>query len=359
MSGMKIKRITAVILGILMIVAVLTACGSTTNDRAEEGPGGAAEFPMTVTDQLGNEVTIEAPAERIVSSYYISSSICIALGLADNLVATEERIEERPFYHLTAPQLIGEIDVGSPKAFDLEACLAAEPDLVILPKKAKDYATTLTEMGIQTIVINPESHEQLVEMVKLIGAVTGTDETASALIARYDNILDKASVLTSGLADEDKPAVYMCGVNSYLTTAPKDMYQASLVRAAGGKNAADEIEGDAWTDISYEQFLAMNPDVILIPTNNMANGQPDYTAEEVMSDPQLAEVTAVRNRAVYNMPVGFEPWDSPVPSGVLGMLWMIATLYPDTYSMEEFAQEAADFYQTFYGFEMDTTELIN
>ena len=53
----------------------------------------------------------------------------------------------------------------------------------------------------------------------------------------------------------------------------------------------------------------MNPDVIIIPTNNMANGQPDFTADEVMSDEQLKEVAAVKNGAVYNMPTGFEAWD--------------------------------------------------
>ena len=95
------------------------------------------------------------------------------------------------------------------------------------------------------------------------------------------------------------------------------MYQASVITSAGGKNAGDSLEGDSWTDISYEQFIAMNPDVIIIPTNNMANGQPDFTADEVLSDEQLKEVIAVKNGAVYNMPTGFEAWDSPVPCGAL------------------------------------------
>ena len=92
-------------------------------------------FPLTVKDQLGNEVTLEHAAERIVSGYYISSSTCIALGLKDKLVATEEKIDKRPIYKLAAPELIGKVgNVGSAKAFDLEACIAAEPDLVILLK---------------------------------------------------------------------------------------------------------------------------------------------------------------------------------------------------------------------------------
>ena len=269
-------------------------------------------------------------------------------------MATEEKIDKRPIYKLAAPELIGKVgNVGSAKAFDLEACIAAEPDLVILPKKAKDYAATLTEMGIPAIVVNPESHAQLVEMITLIGALTGAQDAAAKLIARYDEVTAKVEGFTAGLADADKPVVYMCGNSSYMSTAPKDMYQASLITSAGGKNAGDVLEGDAWTDVSYEQIIAMNPDVIVIPTNNMANGQPDYTAAELMADANLAEVTAVKNGAVYNMPTGFEAWDSPVPSGVLGMLWMTSTLHPSLYSMDAFAIDAADFYKTFYGFALD------
>ena len=89
----------------------------------------------------------------------------------------------------------------------------------------------------------------------------------------------------------------------------------------------------------------------------MANGQPDYNAAEILADSNLAEVTAVKNGAVYNMPTGYEAWDSPVPSSVLGMLWMVVTLHPDLYSMDEFANDAAEFYKTFYNIEIDKTQL--
>lgn len=57
----------------------------------------------------------------------------------------------------------------------------------------------------------------------------------------------------------------------------------------------------------------MNPDVIVIPTDNFAVSSPDYTAEDVLNNATFADVTAVKNGAVYQMPVGFEAWDSPFP----------------------------------------------
>lgn len=362
------KKITAFLLALLMAASLFAGCGQAApvettepvSTAAETAPQEASPFPITVTDQIGNTVTVEGPAQRIVSGYYISSSACIALGLKDRLVATEMQIDERPIYAHAAPELVGTLpNVGSAKAFDLEACLSAEPDLVILPKKAKDYAATLAEMGIPAIVVSPESHVQLQEMISLIAALTGTQETAQALLDRYAQLLSQVAELTEGLSEEEKPVVYLGGTGSYLTTAPRDMYQAALINYTGGKNAGDVLEGDSWTDVSYEQLLAMNPDVIIIPTNSMANGQPDYTAADILADSSLSEVTAVKNGAIYNMPAGFEAWDSPVPSGVLGMLWMLSTLHPELYTSEEFMEEAADFYRSFYGFEIDTSAIQN
>ena len=48
-------------------------------------------YPVTITDHLGREVTIEKQPESFVSGYYISTSLMIALGLDDQLVALRQR----------------------------------------------------------------------------------------------------------------------------------------------------------------------------------------------------------------------------------------------------------------------------
>ena len=72
----------------------------------------------------------------------------------------------------------------------------------------------------------------------------------------------------------------------------------------------------------------------------------------------MAGVTAVENEAVYHMPTELAEWDSPVPSGILGNLWMMAVLHEDLYSMETMRGDAAEFYQTFYGVTIDAEKLI-
>ena len=51
-----------------------------TTTEAEEP---AAYYPVTVTDQAGREVVIEEEPQKLVSGYYISTSLMIALELDD------------------------------------------------------------------------------------------------------------------------------------------------------------------------------------------------------------------------------------------------------------------------------------
>lgn len=352
----RINKWLAMLLAVVMVLS-FAACGKEPAPAPQPEPTTDVTYPVTVKDMAGREVTLEKQPERIVSGYYISSSACIALGLTDKMVGIEDKSAKRPIYKLAAPALIDLPNVGSAKAFDLEACIATEPDLVILPMKQKDIAQTLQEMGIATLLVLPESHEQLIEMFTLIGTATNTVKQAEKLISYYNTKLSAVTELTRDIPDDEKPVVYLGSTSDILRTAPREMYQASLITTAGGKNAGDVLEGSSWTDIDNETFLTMNPDIIVIPTDNFAVSSPDYTAEDVMNNPTFSDVTAVKNGAVYQMPVGYEAWDSPVPSGILGTLWMLKTLHPELYPAEQFAADVNEFYTVFYGFSVNEQDL--
>ena len=352
----RINKWLAMLLAVVMTLS-FAACGKEPAPAPQPEPSTDVTYPVTVKDMAGREVTLEKQPERIVSGYYISSSACIALGLTDKMVGIEDKSAKRPIYKLAAPALIDLPNVGSAKAFDLEACIATEPDLVILPMKQKDTAQTLQEMGIATLLVLPESHEQLIEMFTLIGTATNTVKQAEKLISYYNTKLSAVAELTRDIPDDEKPVVYLGSTSDILRTAPREMYQASLITTAGGKNAGDVLEGSSWTDIDNETFLTMNPDIIVIPTDNFAVSSPDYTAEDVMNNPTFSDVTAVKNSAVYQMPVGYEAWDSPVPSGILGTLWMLKTLHPELYPAEQFAADVNEFYTVFYGFSVNERDL--
>ncbi|MFR8519771.1 MAG: ABC transporter substrate-binding protein, partial [Emergencia timonensis] len=97
----------------------------------------------------------------------------------------------------------------------------------------------------------------------------------------------------------------------------------------------------------YEQLLNWNPDYIIIAA------EASYTAEDLRSVPELANLKAVKENHVLTMPSDFEAWDAPAPSGILGKLWLLAALHPEAYSLEEFQEDVSDFYDRFYGFTVD------
>ena len=359
-NNMKIKSI-ALALAAAMALS-LAACGQSASQSQSAAPASGSQsqpqsqsasapaaveetMPVTLTDAAGRQVTIETEPETLVSGYYITTSMLIALGQQDKLVGIEAKADTRPIYALAAPELLELPSVGTAKEFDLEGCAALEPDLVILPLKLQESAEALEQLGINALVVNPEDMDLLEETLDLLGQATGSSERAHALM---DYNAETEAEMAQLLADAEKPSVYLAGNSSYLSTAGSKMYQNTLIELGGGENVAAELEDDYWADISYEQLLAWNPDVIVIAADA------DYTKEDLLADSQLAGLTAVQNGAVYALPSSFEAWDSPVPSGVLGIRWMASALHGDLYSLDQFRQDAADFYKEFYGVEIDT-----
>ena len=350
-----LKRTAALVLALSMALGC-AACskgagGSASGSVSASGSAPAesasqAEGQIVLTDQAGREVVLEGPAQSIVSCYYISTYAAIALGAEDRVVGLEKKADTRPIYQMAAPELLEKPQVGTMKELDVEATAALEPELVIMPQALVDYADTLTQLGIPVLAVNPESHEALVEMLQLMGTALGLEDRAEALTSYYQEQLDRMAELTQ---DTEAPVVYMGSNSTFLATAPASMYQSTLIRQAGGVNAGDSLEGDYWTDVSYEDVLAMAPQVIVLPAGA------EYTVQDVVEDPQLSALPAVQDGAVYQMPGGIEEWDSPVPSGILGTMWMTSVLHPDVYPFEEFTADAQDFYQTFYGFSVDAS----
>lgn len=353
------KRVLSLILAAAMALS-LAACSnpgtsssgsaasqsaSSVSSQADSSTQSEAAFPVTVTDAAGREVTIEEEPEKLVSGYYITTSMLIALGHADKLVGIEAKADTRPIYALAAPELLELPSVGTAKEFDLEGCAALEPDLVILPLKLKDTVPALEELGLTVITVNPESLEELNETIKLLVAAIGDPMKGWELL---DYNQQTEEFLAEILADVEKPRVYLAGNSSYLSTAGAAMYQNTLLELGGGENVAAELEDTYWADVSYEQLLSWNPEVIIMASDAA------YSKDELLADPQLQQLDAVKNGRVYAMPSAFESWDSPVPSALVGSRWVASVLHGEEYDFEQFRADAADFYQQFYGVEIDT-----
>lgn len=341
------KKITALLLALMMVC--LCACSSESNtsskndstEGVEVSTDIAVSYPLTVTDQAGRKVTLDKEPKKIVSGYYISTSLLLGLGLEDRLVGVEAKADKRQLYKIGFPKVINLPSVGTAKEFNLEGCAALEPDLVILPLKLKDSASTLEQLGIKTILVNPEDEELLNEMIDIVSTATNTKEKAQELLKFTET---NKKMLEEALKSVEPKSVYLAGNSDVLSTAGGKMYQSSVIKRAGGKNVAESIQDTYWATTSYEQILAWNPDYIVIAADAT------YSIADVKANPALANCNAVKNGNIYRFPSDVEAWDSPVPSGILGSIWLTSMLHPDVISDDKCESIMNEYYESFYKF---------
>ena len=326
---------------LLAVALALSAAACSRPGKTDAPDSQGLSYPITVTDHAGRQVVIEKEPQKIVSCYYITSSLLMALGLEDKMVGIEDNPEFRPIYGLSAPHLLELPWVGTAKVLDVEGCAALEPDLVILPLRQKESAEILESLGIDVLLVNPESQTLLTEMIQMVASATNTQDKGDELIAFLDKQEAKLNQILAGVA---APRVYMASNSNMLATAGDGMYQSDMIRLAGGANVAAEIEDTYWAEIDYEQLLVWDPEYIILASSAK------YTAEDVLQDPNLAGCTAVVNGNVYQIPCDAESWDSPVPSSILGALWLANILHPEKLTDTDCAAIMDEYYETFYHF---------
>lgn len=337
----KFKKIMSLfIIGILMSTFVV-GCGSNNVESKDN--------KVTVVDQLGREVELDGTPEKIVSSYYISTSLLINLGVQDKLVGIEAKAKTREMYKKVAKELIDLPAVGTSKEINIEECANLNPDLVIIPTRLKEFIPKFEELKIPVIAIEPETLDQFKETVKLIGKAVGKEEKANKLVNYYDDTISKVKELNKNLTE--KQNVYLAGSDSVLKTCTSKMYQNYMFEVCGGENVTKELTDGYWTTISVEELVKKNPDVIYMV------GYASYSKDDILKDERLKGVNAINNNKVYVFPSTLEAWDYPTPSSMLGILWLENNLHPDLYSKEDYIKDAKEFYKEFYDIEVSEEEL--
>ncbi len=285
---------------------------------------------------------------KIVSGYYISSYLILALGLNENLVGIENKPETRPFYGAFAPDTLNLPQVGTAKALNLEAVAALSPQLVILPPQQSEASTQLKALNIHSIVVNPETLDGMSQAIIDIGAASGTDDRANAIVTWMNDSFHELTTLTENL---DKPTVYLSSASSPLSTLTPNMFQATIVAAAGGQLVTSDIEGNYWAVISPEQLLSYDPNWIILASASTV------TIQSLKEDMQLNTLAAIKTDKLIQMPCPLDGWDNPTPAAVLGSWWLASKLHPEVVSAELVLEKAMDYYSFVFGVQV-TSEIL-
>ncbi|WP_313530689.1 ABC transporter substrate-binding protein [Anaerotignum sp.] len=343
---MRNKRILTFFVVFIFMFSFLSGC---TTKKQQEPASASTSTEITITDQIGRTVTLEKPAEKIVSSYYISTAALIALGMENNLVGIEAKADTRELYRLAAPSLLDLPAIGSGKGVNVEEIASLNPDVVILPQKLQDSVSSFESLGIPVIVVDPETMDNFKECVSILGAITDTAKKSEALLSYYDEKMTEAKEKTASLSV--LPTVYLSAGSEFLSTCTSKMYQNELIAMSGGINVSSELTNGYWQQISAEQLNIWAPEYIF------AVSYADYTLDDIKNNAAFSEIPAIKNGNVYSFPSNIEPWDYPTPSSVLGVLYLTHMLHPEIYSEEDYVQEATDFYKEFFDISVSKTDL--
>ncbi|WP_252232188.1 ABC transporter substrate-binding protein [Clostridium sp. ZBS15] len=339
----KLKKVSSVILAFILITTFFIGCGKSKEVTSN------VDKTITVEDQLGRKVEIKSDVNKIVSSYPITTSLLLALGLKDKLAGVEMNPKVRELYRRIAPEFLDKPQVGSAKSVNVEECAKINPDLVIIPTRTKEMIPKFEELNIPVIAVEPESLDSFLNCVKLLGKSTNTEDRANEIVKYYEDNLEKIKKINEN--NTNIPKVYLSGSANVLRTCTSKMYQNYMIEASGGNNVTSSLEDGHWVNISAEQLLAYNPDIIYIVQ------YAKYSVEDVLNDERLKDVNAIKNKKVFVIPSVIEPWDYPTPSSILGILWMTNNINPDKYSTEEFEKTAKDFYKKFFNLEVDNKDI--
>lgn len=344
------KKLIAMLLALTLVLS-LAACGSKpaeTTAPVESTPEttAPADTSITVTDILGNEVTLEGPASRLVGTHNPTMNTAVVLGGGGKYIAGFGNKEMADvLYSYVYPELKDDvIQIGKGKNVNYETVLTTGADLAILPERFAYMVEEFNDVGIPAIVIlsSTESFDTIRNAINLMGTVVGETDRAAALLGYFDGVISKVAERTAGV--EEKPTVMFLGSSSMYSVATGAMIQSEIMDVAGAVNAVSGVDvlGE-FADVSAEEMVGWNPDVIWVPA------YADYTVEDVLNAPEFSSITAVQNGAVYSFPSELEPWDYPTVSACLGAAWAAWNLHPELYSRDELIADVNGLYELVYG----------
>jgi iron complex transport system substrate-binding protein len=300
-----------------------------------------------VTDMMGHTVTVPRRVVRIATISATATQLVFAVGAQDQLVvATFGSAVKGKAMAAIYPRMNQVPEAGNQSAANIETLLAARPDIVLTEEGPA--LEQMKAVGLPAYAFSAEQPGQLYDAIKRMGALTGhvAEATASLnlLTTKMKEVTDAVGVVESA----KRLKVYVAGTSIFRTFGG-DFFQTFMVRNAGGVSVSEQLTGGK-VDVSPEQVLVWNPDVIVLTSYTKD------TVSDVLANPKLQNVAAVRDHRVYVMPKYVVSWDMPVPESFLGTMWLAQKLYPQRVQFDMSA-EIAQFYQQFYGFTVPAADL--
>ena len=332
--GKGFKTLTTIIAILAIFGSMLFGCKTATVEPpakvTEEAPEATAveptteleeietfetEYPVTVIDDIGKEVTLTEEPDKIISLTPGNTEILFALDLDVELVGVDN--------FSNYPEEVESIEkIGDAFNVNMERIIELETDLILTIKNWNEEAAEEVEsLGIAVYTLDADNMENVLEDIIEIGQLTNRVEEAEELTSEMQEKMDEIKNKIPDVSEEEKPKVFYMVWNEPIMSAGKETFINDYIEQANGINivASDGLEG--WPVYSLEKLIEHDPDVIIAPKSLAP------TPETITEDERFSSIKAVlENRVVI------VDDDSVVRIGpriVEGFKQIAQALYPD------------------------------
>jgi iron complex transport system substrate-binding protein len=209
---------------------------------------------VTVTDDLGHDITVQTPVRRIVSLAPNITELLFAAGAGD-LVTGVVRYSNFP------PEAKNITRVGDTHNLDIEEIVSLDPDLVIAWQSGNGPAIIkrLKDLGYRVYVSEPANIETIAKTIRDLGNLSGHSETAARVSSRF---ISELHGLEQQYAGRRPVTVFYQIWNQPLFTVNGKHVISEVIRLCGGHNIFHDLPTLS-ARVSMEAVLAADPEVII------------------------------------------------------------------------------------------------
>lgn len=324
---MKKMKLTALILALAVMVAMVAGCSSNNSEDLQPvatptatpaaTPTPTPESKVTVKDSRGVELTFEKAPEKVISLMPSNTEILYALGLGSKIIGVSE-------YCNYPEDTANKQKIPTGQNMNVESLIALKPDLIFIGKMSvmDDQIKQMEDAGIRIVVTEANSLLQTYEVIGLIGTVMGKQNEAAALV----------DGMKKGFEDIKKSVEGKTPVSVYVEVSPlqyglwscgKNTFIQELLDIVGATNIFNDIEG--WASVSEEQVLERNPAIILT-TSSELTGIADPVGE-INSRANWNSIDAVKNNRVLML--DGDMITRPGPRLLNAAMELVKAVYPE------------------------------
>lgn len=253
-------------------------------------------YPLHVVDGLGNTVILDKAPTKISSKTLFTDAVLLELVDKEQLSSLTD-LANNPNYSAIKDILPKSVPL---LALNVEMIIANRPDIVFAANWSDASKLAIIESaGIPVYRIQtPNTLKEIQTEILRVGDIVNRRAAAERVIENMQQRLQQEVILP-------KKRLIALDYNPWGTSSGQDSTWDEVLKQANLNNAIEGLVSDKYgqVPVSKEMVIALNPDILFIPAWVYGDEKgADKFKQDVLSDPSLQSVKAIKNGRVYQMP---------------------------------------------------------